>query len=251
MAGMGTRWLTSFADVPEPACDLLCFPHAGGGTSVFQGWQRHTDALRVQAVRLPGRESRLREPAMADLGELVAALTTALAPFTDRPYAFYGHSMGALVAYELTRALRAAGLPLPLGLFVAGMDAPQRLRLDRAHDLPRDELVAWLIGVNGLDPEVLEYPALIDLMLPTIRADLAVVEEYAHRPEPPLPVPIHVLRGSDDVQSTAVGSGSWSELTSAACTVTDLDGDHFFVQRHERRVVSLIESDLLAEGARR
>ncbi|WP_106186866.1 thioesterase II family protein [Umezawaea tangerina] len=248
---MGTRWLTSFADVAEPTCELVCFPHAGGGTSVFQGWQRHTDALRVSAVRLPGRESRLREPAIADLDELVAVLVTALARLTDRPYAFYGHSMGALVAYELTRALRAAGLPLPVGLFVAGMDAPQRLDLDRAHDLPRDELVAWLVGVNGLDPEVLEYPALIDLMLPTIRADLAVVEDYTHRPQPPLPVPLHVLRGRDDVQVSVEGSGGWAELTSAGCAVTDLDGDHFFVQRHERLVVSLIEADLVKEGAGR
>lgn len=251
MASMGTRWFTSSADVVEPACELVCFPHAGGGTSVFQGWQRHTDVLRVHAVRLPGRESRLREPALADLGELVDALVTALAPSTNRPYALYGHSMGALVAYELTRGLRAAGLPLPRGLFVAGLDAPQRLRLDRAHDLPRDELVDWLIGVNGLDAEVLQYPALIDLMLPTIRADLAVVEEYTHRPQPPLPVPIHVLRGVDDVQTSAEGGAGWAELTSAGCTVADLDGDHFFVQRHERRVVSLIESDLVKEGARR
>ncbi len=251
MADRGTVWVTSFADVPDPVCELVCFPHAGGGSSVFQTWQRHTDVLRVSAVRLPGRESRLREPAIADLDALVDALAAALSGLTGRPYAFYGHSMGALVAYELTRRLRAEGLPLPRGLFVAGMDAPQRLDLDRAHDLPRDELVAWLVGVNGLDAEVLEYPALIDLMLPTIRADLAVVENYEHRRQPPLPVPIHVLRGRGDVQVSVEGSGGWAELTSAGCAVTDLDGDHFFVQHNERRIVSLIESDLVGEGARR
>ncbi|WP_222598408.1 thioesterase II family protein [Lentzea tibetensis] len=244
-------WLTSFADVSDPACELVCFPHAGGGSSVFQTWHQHTDSLRVSAVRLPGRESRLREPAIADLGDLVDALVVGLGKVFSKPYAFYGHSMGALVAYELCRKLRALGLPLPQGLFVAGMDAPQQLDLDRAHDLPRDELVAWLIGVNGLDPEVLEYPALIDLMLPTIRADLAVVEDYHHVQQPPLPVPIHVLRGRGDVQVTVSGSSGWAALTSEGCRVTDFDGDHFFVEHNEQRIVSLIEADLVAERAER
>ncbi|WP_285747611.1 alpha/beta fold hydrolase [Lentzea sp. NBRC 105346] len=244
-------WLTSFADVSDPACELVCFPHAGGGSSVFQTWHQHTDALRVSAIRLPGRESRLREPAIADLGELVEALATALVRLPEKPYAFYGHSMGALVAFELTRKFRALGLPLPRGLFVAGMDAPQQLDLDRAHDLPRDELVAWLIGVNGLSPEVLEYPALIDLMLPTIRADLAVVEDYDFQQQPPLPVPIHVLRGRADVQVTVEGCDGWSALTDAGCRVTDFDGDHFFVEQREKDIVRLIEADLIAERAQR
>jgi medium-chain acyl-[acyl-carrier-protein] hydrolase len=249
--GRNSTWLTSFGDVPDLACELVCFPHAGGGGSVFRDWQRHTTALRISAVRLPGRELRLREPAFTRLDGLVDALAAGLAPVTGGRYAFYGHSMGALVAFELARRWRAAGAPLPAGLFVAGCDAPHLLDVDRAHDLPRDQLIAWLSGGNGLDPEALRYPGLIDLMLPTIRADLAVVETYRYRPQPPLPVPIHVFRGIDDVQAHPEGSTGWAEQTSSSCTVTELDGGHFFVLEHVRRIVSLIEADLVGEGAAR
>jgi medium-chain acyl-[acyl-carrier-protein] hydrolase len=156
--------------------------------------------------------------------------------------------MGALVAFELTRRLRAVGLRLPSGLFVAGFGAPQLLDLERTHDLARDKLLAWLREGNGLDPEALRYPELIDLMLPTIRADLALVENYQYRPEPPLPVPIHVFCGRGDPQVATERCEAWSEHTSIGCVVTELDGDHFFVQRHENRIISLIEADLLRQG---
>ncbi|MEU8197139.1 alpha/beta fold hydrolase [Microbispora amethystogenes] len=243
MARMRSCWLASFADVPDPACELVCFPYAGGSGSVFRGWQRHTRSLRVTAACLPGREVRLSEPAIPDIDRLTTALLTAVTPLTGRRYAFFGHSMGALVAFELTRRIRDAGLPLPAGLFVAGMEAPHLVRFDPAHDLPRDELVAWLHQGQGLDAEVLAYPELIDLMLPTIRADLAVAENYRFRPLPPLPVPVHVLHGRDDDVDVAA-SGAWAELTSEECRVTTFDGGHFFVREHEGRIVRLIEDAL-------
>jgi medium-chain acyl-[acyl-carrier-protein] hydrolase len=244
-------WLTTFADVSDPACELVCFPHAGGGSSVFHTWQRHTKTLRVSAVQLPGRELRLGEPAIDTVEVLVDALVPALRRVVGGRYAFFGHSMGALVAFELTRRLRATGLPLPVGLFVAGLDAPQLLNVDRTHDLPRDELLAWLSAGNGLDPEALRYPELIDLMLPTIRADLGMVENYRYRSEPSLPVPIHVFRGRDDEQVTAKGQAGWAVHTSAGCTDTKLDGDHFFVRHHEELIVWVIEASLLVEGVGR
>lgn len=255
MANANRGWLTSFVDISDPACELVCFPHAGGGGSIFRTWQRHTKALHIAALRLPGREHRLSERPLADLELLVDALVDGLAATPgwppQRPYGLYGHSMGALVAFELTRRLRSIGVTLPAGLFVAGSDAPQLLNPERAHDLPRHELVDWLSNGNGLAPEALCYPELIDLMLPTIRADLAVVENYHYRSQAPLPLPIHVFRGCGDPQTSAEGSAGWAEQTSAECVVTHLTGGHFFVRDHEDHVVSLIEADLVKERAKR
>jgi len=240
------------AGLPAAACDLVCLPHAGGGGAVFRDWQRHTDVLRVSAVLLPGRETRLREPAHTDVDALVEELLEPMRQVVTGQYALYGHSMGALVAFELTRRLRSAGLPMPLGLFLAGADAPQRLDPDPVHDLPRDELVAWLEDGHGLDPEALRYPELIDLMLPTVRADLALVETYRHVPQPPLDVPIRVFRGRGDPYCSTDGARDWALQTTAGCAVSDLDGDHFFVDDHLDRVVALIEADVTerSEGVR-
>jgi medium-chain acyl-[acyl-carrier-protein] hydrolase len=237
-------WLASFAHVPSPEGELVCLPHAGGGVSVFHGWQRHTTRLRIWAVRLPGRELRLLEPAVDLLDDLVDALVPALASIGRRRYALYGHSMGAIVAFELTRRLREAGSPLPAALFVAGSNAPHLLNLERTHDLPRDKLLSWL-DANGVRPEAPRQRELLDLMLPTLRADLAVIENYTYQWQPPLPVPIHVLRGRDDKWVSSAGSSGWAEQTSSGWSVTDFHGGHFFVRHHERRIVSLIESELV------
>ena len=247
-ANARSTWLMSFAEVPAPAYELVCFPHAGGGGSAFGTWQQHTDRLRVSAARLPGRERRFAEPAIDDLTELVGSLAGALVDVTERPYALYGHSMGALVAFEVARELRRRELPLPEALFVAGCEAPDIVDFERVHDLPREDLVAWLRTTDGLDPEAFEYPGLIDLMLPTIRADLGAAERYSYRPEPPLPVAIHLLRGRQDHQVEVAGDSGWGTHTSRVCTVTDFDGGHFFVRDHEREVVALIETELCGEG---
>ncbi|WP_440902634.1 thioesterase II family protein [Actinosynnema sp.] len=245
-----SRWFASSDTPADPVCELLCFPHAGGGGATFHGWQRAATSVRVSAVLLPGRERRLDEPAIADLAELVDALVPVVGSRTHRRYALYGHSAGALIAFELARGLRASGFPPPALLVVAGCEAPQAVEFDRAHDLPRDELIAWLAATGGLDPEALAYPALVDLMLPSLRADLALAETYVHRPGPPLETPVLVLRGADDTQVTVEGSRGWSALTSRDCRVADFPGGHFFVQEHEADVLATVERALTGEGPR-
>ncbi|WP_202919391.1 thioesterase II family protein [Saccharothrix deserti] len=248
-ANARSNWLMSFAEVPDPVYELVCLPHAGGGGSVFGTWQQHTDRLRISAVRLPGRERRFAEPAIADLTELVESLAGGLEPVvTATPYALYGHSMGALVAFEAARELRRRGLPQPAALFVAGCEAPHLVDFERVHDLPREELIAWLMATDGLEPEAFQYPELIDMMLPTIRADLGAAERYSYRPEPPLSVPIHLLRGRADDQMSVDGTSGWDAHTSLRCAVTDFDGGHFFVREHEPEVVRLIEAELCGRG---
>lgn len=241
------RWFTAFGDGHAATHEVVCFPHAGGSSSTFRTWAGHAESLHVTAALLPGRESRLGERAVTDMGRLVASLADALKPSATRPFAFYGHSMGALVAFELTRELRARDLPMPAALFVAGRDAPQYADVDQVHHLPDEQLLERLRAWDGLDggeqPDLPQYDELLTLMLPTIRADLTLAETYEYQPQPPLPVPVHVLRGAAD-PLVRPDDGGWRTQTSAACTVTEFSGGHFFVQDHERAIVRFIASTL-------
>ncbi len=242
-----TKWFTSFGDVPAATHEVVCFPHAGGSSSTFRAWHGHASSVHVTAALLPGREARLGERPATDVDRLVPLLADALRPLTRRPYALYGHSMGALLVFELARELRARELPLPAALFVAGRDAPQHADTEEIRHLPDEQLLERLRAWDGLDAgdrqDLPQYDELLALMLPTIRADLTLAETYGYRPQPPLPVPVHVLRGTTD-PLVRPGDGGWSAHTSAACTLTEFTGAHFFVQDHERAIVRFIESTL-------
>lgn len=226
----------------------MCLPHAGGSASVFRSWQQHTKWLNIVAVQLPGRESRIAEPAHSTLDDLLAAFLPELTAMSDRGYALYGHSMGALVAFEAARRLRGRGLPAPVGLYVAGCEAPHTLRPDPVYDLPKDDLLRWMQGIDGLPPEALEYPALIDLMLCTLRADLQVYDTYRHCAGDPLDIPIGVFCGDSDPGLAVADATRWRELTTGAFRVDVLSGGHFFVQDHKQRILAAIENDLRREA---
>ncbi|MEU9464319.1 alpha/beta fold hydrolase [Streptomyces sp. NPDC048312] len=242
---VSSRWLTSFRTALAPGDFLVCLPHAGGSASVFRSWQDHSDWLNVIGVQLPGREWRIGESAHSTmeglLGEFVPELVASLA---GRDYALYGHSMGALVAFEAARTMRDEGLPLPRRLYVAGCAAPHTLHPDPVYDLPRDELLRWLTEVNGMDPEVLRYPQLIELMLHTVRCDLKVYDTYVYRRSSPLDIPIGVFYGDSDPELTVTNAPEWRKLAAAEFRVEAFSGGHFFVQEHAPRIVSRIEKDL-------
>ncbi|QHY94272.1 Linear gramicidin dehydrogenase LgrE [Streptomyces sp. S4.7] len=247
---LSSRWFRSFGEVADPVSEVVCFPHAGGSSAVFRSWHRYTSALKVTAVQLPGREVRLGEPPFQEMTALVDALAPALKPLTRRPYAFYGHSMGALVAFEVLRRFVSLELPLPVALFVSGRDAPQYADQEQVHHLPDAELLERLRAWEGMEPQELsQYEELVALMLPTIRADLTLAETYGYVPGPPVPVPVRVLRGTRD-PLVRPGDAGWARQTSEDCSVHDFDGGHFFVQDHERSVVTFIESALGASAAR-
>ncbi|MGW3683451.1 thioesterase II family protein [Streptomyces prasinus] len=246
---LSSRWFRSFGDVTDPVSEVVCFPHAGGSAAMFQNWQRYTSALKITAVQLPGREVRLGERPFLEMTALVDALAPALAPLTGRPYAFYGHSMGALVAFEVLRRFRQLELPLPSALFVSGRDAPQYADQEQVHHLPDAELLARLRAWEGMEPQDLStYEELVTLMLPTIRADLTLAETYRYVPGPPLPMPVRVLRGRRDLLMRD-GDAGWARQTSADCSVHEFDGGHFFVQDHERSVVTHIGAALGVSAA--
>ncbi len=228
-------------------CALVCIPYAGGAASVFNGWQTYTDLLDIVPVQLPGRANRIAEAPVTGLPELVESLVPEVSAL-DRTFALFGHSMGALVAFELARRLRDLGLPGPRALYVSGYQAPDAPLQPPVYDLPRDELVRWLVEIGGIDESLAREDELLDVLLPALRADLGIVDTYRYRAGAPLPWPIRVLVGADDPSCQPADIAGWGAHSSAGCEVDVLPGDHFFVHDQAERIVALAERDLATMG---
>jgi surfactin synthase thioesterase subunit len=231
---------------------MFCFPYAGGGASAYRGWAAAMPPdLEVCPVQLPGRESRLREPAYERPEPLVLALAEVLQPHLDLPFVFFGHSMGALISFELARELRRRGGPMPLHLFVSARRAPQLpAREEPIHDLPEPEFVAKLRELNGTPEEVLQHAELMRLLMPVLRADFAVNEAYTFQPEEPFAAGISAFGGLGDEEVKREDLALWSEHTRGPFRLRMLPGDHFFLHAGRDLVTESVARDL-AELSRR
>ena len=218
---------------------------------MFRHWQRCTGELDIVGVELPGRAARFAEAPVARLDPLASDLAARLSVL-DHDYALFGHSLGGLLAFEVARRIRdAAGRP-PLALFVAGCLAPDAPAPPPVHDLPRDELLAWLEDMGGLDPEIARLPDLVEILMPALRADLAVYDTYRYQPAPPLEWPIHVLAGLSDPTVRHADLQAWQAHTTGAFTIHALPGDHFFIHDATAQVLRIVEGGLpAAEGGHR
>ncbi|MER7766858.1 alpha/beta fold hydrolase [Kitasatospora sp. NPDC096140] len=245
-------WIVGARRPAAPSVRLLCLPHAGGGSSAYASWAAALDdTIEVCPVELPGRQSRWRDQAFTESEPLVDALATAIEDELDTPYALFGHSMGALLAYELARALRRRGLPEPCALFVSGGPAPQLPREQPGvHDQPDDVVVAKLRTLGGLPEDVLAEPELLEVLLPAIRADLSVCERYHHRPEPPLGCPVVAFAGAEDAEVPPTRMEAWREQTTAEFELHVLPGDHFFVRSSQAAILETVRVALASVSGR-
>lgn len=227
---------------PDATMRLFCLPYAGGSSTIFYRWSEYVSpAIEVCSVQLPGREGRLTMPPYTSMRPVVQAVRNALYPFLDRPYLLFGHSLGALIAFELARDLRACGAQRPLSLLVSAASAPHVARAsDRLHILPDDELIRQLSLLQGTRQEILQHPEIMQLLLPTIRADLQVFETYTYKDGPPLPCSIAVFGGIDDERVSPYGLENWREHTRRQFSLTMLPGDHFFIHSACRLLVDRI-----------
>lgn len=239
-------WLNYAAPNPGAALRLFCFPYAGGNSVIYQAWPEYLPrAVEVCAVQPPGRGARLGEPAYTNLPALVGALAEALPPHLDKPFAFFGHSMGALISFELTRELRRRGSPTPAQLFVSGRRAPQiGKETPVTYNLPEADFLEHVGSFNGTPREVLEHPELMRLLLPLLRADFALCQTYVYRPEPPLDCPISVFGGLQDGGVPREYLEAWREQTAAAFSVRMLPGDHFFLRTFQPLLLSIFSQHL-------
>lgn len=231
---------------PNAALRLFCFPYAGGGASVFRNW---SDALpksvEVVPVQLPGRETRIREQAFSSVFPLLDAMVPALVPLLDRPFALFGHSMGALIAFELARRLRCDCKRLPECLLVSARVAPNiRLKRQPINKLPEDELIRELAHLNGTDRDVLQHAELMKLVLPTLRADLALHEEYVYPVELPLACPIVAFGGLQDPETQNGVLDAWRNEAAGLFAIRWFSGDHFFITSQRRPFLSALAVEL-------
>ncbi|HVP49081.1 MAG TPA: alpha/beta fold hydrolase [Bryobacteraceae bacterium] len=238
------RWFPSIRESEQAKLRLFCFPYAGGGASVFRGWAgRLPEGVAVCPVRLPGRETRLGERPFDAMGELLAALRTVIDPYLDKPFAFFGHSLGAVIAFELERLLAARSTCL----FVSGARAPQ-LRRDHVPPPPPsdDELIEELRRLDGIPSEILENRELMQLALPALRADTALYRNYVYREELPLHCPIRAYGGLDDERITRGDLEAWGAETTHSFRLEMFPGGHFFLETHQEAFLTALARDLSA-----
>gem|GEM_PF-149271 len=238
-------WLIRPQPNPTAQMRLFCFHYAGGSAALFQRWPLGLPAnIELCAVQLPGRGNRLGEAPFTHLNHLTTALVDALQPELDRPFAFFGYSMGGVVAFETARALRRRMLPLPLHLMVAARRAPH---LPQPHlaQLPDHTILATLRAAgNAIPQELAADQAVLQLMLPTLRADFRTVETYRHSEEAPLACPITVLGGIDDEHANADHLAGWRQHTSQSFQVHRFEGGHFFLHSAESALVQTVAQAL-------
>jgi medium-chain acyl-[acyl-carrier-protein] hydrolase len=251
-------WVVRPSPQPEPRLRLFCFPYAGGSASIFRGWSpRLPRDVEVCAIQLPGRENRFAEPPFAQLVALTNALAVAIRPYLRPAFLFFGHSMGALIAYELARRLRSQGEHGPVRLYVSAHRAPHLPSRDPPiHHLPESELVEELGRLNGTPAGVLANAELRELMLPMLRADFALCETYVHASGEPLECSIVAFAGEDDDVVRYDDMLPWKEHARGTFALRTFPGDHFFLQSARELVLAAVREDLLgilasANGERR
>jgi surfactin synthase thioesterase subunit len=223
--------LTGLGPQTRARLRLFCFPYAGGTASaiakLFGGL---SPDVSVCSIELPGRGSRLSEQPVSDLAALVEIIAADIEPFLDRPFAFFGHSMGTLLSFELARWLRRKRKPGPVHLLVSAGRAPQiREAKPVTGELLDHELVDKLRRLNGTPQAVLDNPELMALVLPIVRADLTAIDNYLYTEEPPLECPITAFGGLGDLTVTRDELARWRDQTTGSFTVRMLPGDHFFL----------------------
>ncbi|MFU2509843.1 thioesterase II family protein [Pseudoalteromonas sp. ASV78] len=232
---------------PNARVRLFCFPYAGGSPSLFLPWTKLINSdIELVLIQLPGRGSRMGEPAADNMLDVINELLSHSEFITSKPYAFFGHSLGSRVAYELTSNFQRSGKPMPIKLFASASRAPHTKNNKASiYDLPYNEFIAELKSLNGTPTEVLENEELMALLAPLLRADFKIADTYSAEVIP-LSSPIRVLNGKHD-QISAQQLNAWQDLSQHPVDVSEFDGGHFFIHQYSAKMVKLINQDLLQQ----
>jgi medium-chain acyl-[acyl-carrier-protein] hydrolase len=241
-------WGISTSSHYQARLRLFCFPYAGGGASIFRTWSSALmPEIEVCPIQLPGRENRLLEPPFTQLSPLVQTLAGVLQPCLDLPFAFFGHSLGALISFELARQLRRQHAALPRHLFVSAHAAPQRSHVAQpVQTLSDAEFLMDLRSFNGTPEAVLQNTELMEVLLPMLRADFEMDKAYTYSPEEPLPCPITAFGGSQDSLVSHDDLEAWRSQTSRHFTLHMFPGDHFFLRSGRVPLLQIIGKNLIS-----
>jgi medium-chain acyl-[acyl-carrier-protein] hydrolase len=240
-------WIVRHTPLIQPSLRLFCFPYAGAGSSIFRTWGKQFPSdIEICAIQLPGRENRIREPLIENLSSLSENLLPALLPYLDRPFAFFGHSLGALICFELSRQLKQQNAPTPLHLFVSARHAPQIPSKNKPiHQLPDIEFIEALRCYNGTPKSILQNAELMSILIEILRADLKINETYIYTQTKPFNFPISAFGGLKDNLVNIQALQSWSDRTTNKFTLRMYPGDHFFLKEQQDRILQAIAEDLL------
>lgn len=243
-------WLRRFHEVPPGAPLLICFPHAGGSATWFYSVsQALAPDVAVLAVQYPGRQDRMAERAVRDITTLADRVADVLLSEPEhRPVRFFGHSMGAVVAFEVAVRLAAAGRSDPEHLFVSGRRAPTRHRDERVHLRDEEGVVEELKLLDGTERQVLDDPDVRQLVMPAVRADYQAIETYRYQPGPLFSRGVTALTGDSDPKTTLEEAGAWKELTTGTFALEVLSGGHFFLNQHTTHILNLIRDQASARA---
>lgn len=239
------RWIRSFHPAAGSHTRLFCFPYAGGAASYYFPFSaRLTPGIEVRAIQYPGRQDRRTEPCIESIPELADIVADAVIDSIDEPYAFFGHSMGAIVAYEVAQRLQRRTGSGPRWLFASARRAPSQGRPENVHLRGDKGLVAELRLLGGTDPRWLDDDELLATILPSVRSDYRAIETYRHVPGPLLDCPITALIGDDDPYTTVDEMVAWREHSTGPFNIHQMPGGHFFVDTHRQEVIDILSSTL-------
>ncbi len=239
-------WIAFHKPSPQARLRLFCFPYAGGGASVFRAWQGALPPeIEVCPVQPPGRENRLSEERFRRAAPLIRAVSQAVAPLLDLPFAFFGHSLGAVVAYETAIAVREALAKSPALLIASGRRAPQIPEDDPTYNLSGSEFRAKLENLEGTPKQVLEHPELMELMEPLLRADFEINDTYEPSRKEPLECPVTAFGGLEDGEVEREHLEEWRAVTRGRFRVRMFPGGHFFLNEQRHSVTSVLAQELM------
>jgi len=240
------RWVTCPFPQPDAALRIFCLPFAGGGATIYRDWGKLLGStIEVCPIQLPGRESRFSEPAFTEAQALAQALSNQLQPYKDKPFVLYGHSMGALVAFELTRVLQDAGFKMPETLILGAHRAAHLPRTrETFYSLDDKTFIQKLQRFGGFPEEVLASEELMQLLMPTLKADFKLCDTYVYSDQEPLNCPIHVFSGATDREAPYDVMEAWRQHSSIGTQMHVFQAGHFFIRSDRERVMNTLKTIL-------
>lgn len=239
-----SQWVKLFRPNVQAKLRLFCLPYAGGSSQIYRHWALPQE-IELFSIELPGRGSRLMEKPITHFPELIQKISKSLHPYLDRPFAFFGHSMGALLSFELVLALRSQGYSSPEILFVSGYRAPHiKSESPPIYNLPEPEFTEEIRRMEGTPEAVLTNRELRELVFPALRADFEAIYNYQYKHSIPLDLPITVFGGLEDNGINVSALEDWQRYTNKKFRLQMFYGNHFFLFENQRLILQVIQQQL-------